>query len=340
MASVAALLLLAACSDDDSNDTSGDPPAQTVTENAGSTGTGPSSITEIVQDVSPSVVTVLAETSEGAGEGSGVVWDSDGRIVTNDHVAGDADSLRVVLASGERLDARLVARDPLTDLAVIEVDRTDLPAATFRDDLPQVGELAVAIGNPLGFESSATAGIVSGLHRSIPSGGQTPALVDLMQTDAPISPGNSGGALVDNRARIMGINVAYIPPEAQAVSIGFAIPSAIVTEVVKQLLETGQVNHSFLGIEPRPLTPEIASQLGISTTEGVLVFDVSEGSAAANAGLEPGDIIVDIDGKQIETVEDLYSVLRTKSPGDEVTIKAMRDGEEVTLNATLDARPT
>jgi S1-C subfamily serine protease len=277
---------------------------------------------------------------DGGGEGSGVIWDDEGRIVTNQHVVEGAQSLQVVLVSGERLDATLLAADELTDLAVIEVQRRGLPPATFRDDLPVVGELAIAIGNPLGFESSVTAGIVSGLHRAIPSGGQTPALVDLMQTDAPISPGNSGGALVDSSGSVMGINVAYIPPEASAVSIGFSIPSPTVTTVVKQLIETGQVEHSYLGVEPRPLTAEIASQLGINTQEGVLIFDVPEGSAAAKAGVQPGDVLLEIDGTKVDSVEDLYTALREKKPGDQVTLKVLRDGQETTLTATLESRPS
>jgi S1-C subfamily serine protease len=254
-------------------------------------------------------------------------------------VAGAA-GLQVVLVSGERLPARVLAEDPLTDLAVVEVERDGLQPATFREDLPQIGEPALAIGNPLGFENTVTAGIISGLHRSIPSGGQTPALVDLLQTDAPISPGNSGGALVDGRGEVMGINVAFIPPQASAVALGFSIPSPTVTRVVTQLIETGRIEHAFLGIEPRPLTEEIAAQLGVQGQEGVVVFAVTEGSAAEEAGIEPGDVIVEMDGEPIASVEDLYSVLRDKSPGNQVELKLLRDGQEVTVEATLGARPT
>ncbi|HEY7465534.1 MAG TPA: trypsin-like peptidase domain-containing protein, partial [Dehalococcoidia bacterium] len=346
LAIAVALLLLAGCSNDDDTDTSGASPepggaSGTATATSGNPPQSPVSvIPQIVEKVQPSVVTVLAVAQDGGGEGSGVIWDDEGRIVTNQHVVEGAQSLQVVLVSGERLDATLLAADELTDLAVIEVQRRGLPPATFRDDLPVVGELAIAIGNPLGFESSVTAGIVSGLHRAIPSGGQTPALVDLMQTDAPISPGNSGGALVDSSGSVMGINVAYIPPEASAVSIGFSIPSPTVTTVVKQLIETGQVEHSYLGVEPRPLTAEIASQLGINTQEGVLIFDVPEGSAAAKAGVQPGDVLLEIDGTKVDSVEDLYTALREKKPGDQVTLKVLRDGQETTLTATLESRPS
>ncbi|MDQ3946445.1 MAG: trypsin-like peptidase domain-containing protein [Actinomycetota bacterium] len=176
----------------------------------------------IVRDVEPSVVAVLTNV----GEGSGVVWRPEGLVLTNHHVVDGARSVELAFADGKRASAQVVATDPLTDLALLRADRQGLPAAAFADDLPVVGELAVAIGNPLGFENTVTAGIISGLHRSIPgSAPRTQALIDLVQTDAAISPGNSGGALVDGDGKVVGINVAYIPPQARAVSIGFAIPA-------------------------------------------------------------------------------------------------------------------
>jgi S1-C subfamily serine protease len=281
------------------------------------------------------VVSVLVNQ----GAGSGVIWDEDGHIVTNNHVVEGATSIVIVLASGERLPASLVATDPVTDLAVVRVQQQGLPAAEFNEELPVVGELAVAMGNPLGFENSVTAGIISGLHRSIPSGGSTPALVDLIQTDAPISPGNSGGALVDESGSVMGINVAYIPPQEGATSLGFAIPSATVVDVVTQLLEDGTVEHAFLGVEPRPVTPEIASQLGLAVDEGVFVFGLTPGAAAESAGIQEGDIIVDFNGEQITMVEDLFAALRQASPGDTVDVTVNRAGQEQTLQVTLDDRP-
>jgi S1-C subfamily serine protease len=202
-----------------------------------------------------------------------------------------------------------------------------------------VGELAIAIGNPLGFESTVTAGIVSGLHRSIPSGGLTPSLVDLVQTDAAISPGNSGGALVDGSGRIIGINVAYIPPQARAVSIGFAIPAAEVSSVVSQLLETGRVNRAYLGIVPGPLTAETAQRLGLTTDEGAVVLSVEAGSPAAGAGLGPGDIIVAAGGERVEQVEDLYAALRRRDPGDELELEVLTGGGRSTVSVELAARP-
>jgi serine protease DegQ len=293
-------------------------------------------IPEIVQEVSPSVVAVLR--ADG-GQGSGVIWDESGIVVTNNHVIEGAAEIEVAFATGTRVPAQVRATDPRTDLAVLEVGRDGLPAARFSDQLPQVGELAVALGNPLGFENTVSAGIVSGLHREIPSGGRTPALIDLIQTDAAISPGNSGGALVDADGRVVGINVAYIPPEARAVSIGFAIPAPEVVDVVTQLLETGEVQHAFLGVEPAPLTPQIAERFGIETDEGILVFAVVPASGAAEAGVRAGDVLTSVGDEPIRQVEDLLSLLRERAPGDEIELRILREGEEQTISVTLTDRP-
>jgi S1-C subfamily serine protease len=293
------------------------------------------SLPDLIDQVRSSVVTVFVDQ----GEGSGVIWDDEGNIVTNNHVVENATNVEVVLASGEHLPGSVVATDPLTDLAVVHVDRTDLQPAKFSDKLPRVGTLVLAIGNPLGFESSATLGIVSGVNREIPSGGQAPALVDLLQTDAAISPGNSGGALIDMDGEVIGINVAYIPPSQSAVSLGFAIPSPTAIDVVEQLLKGGTVEHSFLGIEPRPLTPQIASQLGLSVSEGVFVFSLTEGGPAEQAGIQPGDVIVGFGDKDIASIEDLYAALRDVAPGDTVPVKLVREGNDQTVQVTLEDRP-
>src|SRR3954471_17046003 len=216
---------------------SGSPqPGTSASSSTTATGTlaGTPSIPDLVDRVRPSVVAILRR--DGA-QGSGVIARADGVIITNDHVVEGVQTVTVVYADGRRDQAGVKATDPRSDLAVIHVDRSGLPAATFRDDEPRVGELALAIGNPLGFAESVTAGIVSGLGRSIPGSASTsPALIDLIQTDAAISPGNSGGGLVSGDGQFIGINVAYIPPSGGAVSIGFAIPSPTVTDVVDQLL--------------------------------------------------------------------------------------------------------
>ena len=295
-------------------------------------------IPEIVRRLEPSIVTLRVGTARGEGGGSGVIWAADGTIVTNNHVVEDAEALEVVFASGQRLDGEVQATDPLTDLAVVRVDRDDLPAATFAEDLPQVGELAVAMGSPLGFEETVTAGIISGLHRSIPSGGQTPALVDLLQTDAPISPGNSGGALVGAEGTVLGINTAYIPPEARAVSIGFAIPAPTVASVVTQLIETGRVEHAYLGVRPAELTQELAERFDLDVEAGAIVLQVLADTPAERAGIREGDVIVALDDREITSVEDLYAALREFRPESRVAVRLVREGEERTVEVTLAAR--
>lgn len=299
-------------------------------------GDTPGSLADLVDDVQVSVVTV----AHPQGEGSGVVWDDDGHIVTNNHVVGGATDVMVVLSDGERLPATIVATDALTDLAVLRVEHDGLKAASFNVELPRVGDAAVAIGNPLGFEGSVTSGIISGLHRAIPSGGMTPALVDLVQTDAAISPGNSGGALVNHDGEVVGINVAYIPPQQRAVALGFAIPASTVVDVVEALLDDGVVDHAFLGIEPRPVTPAVAAELGLGVDWGVFVAGVQPGSAAESAGIEEGDVIVGMAGEEVTTVERLWATLREVSPGETIEVTVLRGTEEATFEVQLQARPT
>ncbi|MGH9039244.1 MAG: S1C family serine protease [Acidimicrobiia bacterium] len=293
-------------------------------------------IPEIVRRVQPSVVTVLTDL----GEGSGVIWRADGLVVTNHHVVNNARSVRLAFADGKRAPAEVLAGDPLLDLAVLKTPRTGLPEATFATGLPEVGELAVAIGNPLGFENTVTAGIISALNRGIPgSAPRTQSLVDLIQTDAAISPGNSGGALVDSDGKVVGINVAYIPPQARAVAIGFAIPAPTVVEAVAELLEDGTIEHPFLGVQPATLTPEIARLLDVDVESGVLLTDVEAGTPAAQAGIQPGDVVVAVDDKPVRSVEAFLGVLRDRDPGDSIELEIVRNGEQLTVPVVLGARP-
>jgi S1-C subfamily serine protease len=294
-------------------------------------------IPALVRKVEPSVVTI----SHDQGTGSGVIWSKDGVVVTNAHVVGQVEQVEVAFFDGRRADGRVRATDPDTDLAVVEVERSDLQPATFQKELPDIGELAVAMGSPLGFQNTVTAGIISGLHREIPGSAQQGirSLVDLIQTDAAISPGNSGGALVNAEGQVVGINVAYIPPVAGAVAIGFAIPGATTVDVVGQLLRNGRATHSYLGITPGQVTQEIAAQLGLDEARGVLVRDVVEGSPAAEARLQPGDVIVGIDEARIETVEDLFGELRQRRPGTQARLTIIRDGQSQEVTVTLADRP-
>lgn len=336
-----ALLALAACSGSDGDDEATTTVTRTETVSVGTARQGAESsfdrIPEVVDQIEPSVVTVVTDS----GEGSGVIWDDQGAIVTNHHVIAGANRIEVALASGARLRASVEAFDQRSDVAVLRIEREGLPAASFQQRLPDVGELAIAMGNPSGFEQSVTAGIVSGLHRSIPSGGQTPALIDLIQTDAAISPGNSGGALVNADGEVIGVNVAYLPPlESGAVSIGFAIPAGTVVSVVRQLLEKGEVEHAYLGvIYGTQVTPDLNQQFGLGVDAGVSIEAVEPDTPAAKAGVQPGDVIVSMDGKAIRTQEDLIAELNRRRPGAEVTVGIFRDGKRRQLEVTLGERP-
>lgn len=333
------VLLAAGCSGSGGGDeeTATATETQVVTRSVGGGGGATfAEIPDVVDRVQPSVVSIATDT----GEGSGVIWSDDGLVVTNQHVIVGAQTVEVVLASGAELEAEVEASTADFDLAVLRVQGEGLPEATFADALPRVGELAIAMGNPLGLQESVTAGIVSGLHRSVPSGGQTPALVDLIQTDAAISPGNSGGALVNGTGEVIGVNVAYVPPERGAVALGFAIPAPTVSDVVRQLLETGRVEQAYLGVtNPVQVTPELAQSFGLEVEEGVTFVSVVEGTPAARAGLEPGDVIVALDEQKIESVEDLFAQLRRKRPGQRIAVEFFRGGDRREVSLELAARP-
>ena len=304
---------------------------------SGAAAAAPVDLPELVRRLEPSVVTVLVP---GGGQGSGVVYREDGVIVTNEHVVGDARDVVIAFADGRRLPGRVVAADAVVDVAVVRVDRDDLPAPEYRTELPEVGELAVVIGSPLGFVGSVTSGIISGLGREIPgaaAAGQQ-SLVDLIQTDAPISPGNSGGALIDGQGRVVGLSEAYIPPAQGAVALGFAIPSATVVRVADELLEDGRAEHAFLGVQFGNLTPEIAEQLDVDR-EGALVLGVGQGGPAAAAGLQPGDVVVRIGDERVRIVEDVLGVLRRSSPGDRLQVTVLREGQEQQLEVVVGDRP-
>jgi serine protease DegQ len=312
-------------------------PVTAVRASSGAQAAATNDIPGIVRRVEPSVVTI----SHDQGTGSGVVWSKDGVVVTNAHVVGDVRTVEVAFFDGQRAGGRVRATDPDTDLAVVDVERKDLQPATFQEQLPAVGELAVAMGSPLGFQNTITAGIISGLHREIPGSAEQGirSLVDLVQTDAAISPGNSGGALVNGRGEVVGINVAYIPPEQGAVAIGFAIPGATAVDVVGQLLRNGRATHSYLGIQPDQVTREVAAQLGLDQARGVVVLSVVGGGPAAQAGLRPGDVIVRLDDANVDTVEDLFGELRQRRPGSQVRLTFVRDGRERQATITLADRP-
>jgi serine protease DegQ len=295
-------------------------------------------IPNVAARVDPSVVTVVVANR---GLGSGVVYRTGGIVVTNQHVVGDAKKVEIELIDGTRTTADVVATDPDTDLAVLRAERKNLPPVVFQPVQPRVGEFVLAIGSPLGFQNSVTAGIVSGLGREIPGSASEngQALVDLLQTDAAISPGNSGGALVNGAGEIVGINEAYIPPSVGAVNLGFAIPAATAIDIVDQLLADGVATHPYLGINAATLTPEIADSLGLSVHEGVLVTGVAPKGPAANAGIMPGDVMVEFNGRPVRSAEEFLGELRGVRPGQTVTVKVVRGKETKELTVTVGEKP-
>ena len=274
------------------------------------------------------------------GLGSGVVYSEDGLILTNEHVVRGSRDVEVGFADGQRVAGTVRATDPIADLALVEAQRTGLPAAKFQPALPRIGELAVVIGSPLGFANTATAGIISGLHREIPgSASSSQSLVDLIQTDAAISPGNSGGAVVNSRGEVIGISEAYIPPQSGAVALGFAIPAATAVKVADQLREDGTADHAFIGLGLAEITQPIASELGLPDTLGALALSVQEGGPAANAGIRAGDVLIRLDGDKLNSPEDLLAALRNRSPGQTVTVEFRRGADTQEVKVVLVARP-
>jgi S1-C subfamily serine protease len=302
----------------------------------------PSPVPEIARAVLPSV----AQVEVGQGSGSAVIYRADGYLVTNNHVvtgggqgqttrSGVAGQIQVILADGVRRDAEVVGTAPDADLAVLRIDEQDLPAATFAGEVPEIGSTAVAIGSPFGLDATVTAGIVSALDRELQGGAES--LGGLIQTDAAINPGNSGGALADDRGRIIGLNTAIFSNSGTNSGVGFAVPSTTVTALADQLIESGEVNPGFLGIEGQDVTAEAAEAFGVP--EGAVVVNVTRGSAAAEAGLQAEDVIVGFEGEDIDSMLALSSRVILRQPGDEVSITFVRNGQERQTTATLGERP-
>jgi S1-C subfamily serine protease len=290
----------------------------------------------LVARAQPTVVTVVTNL----GEGSGIIWSSDGTIVTNNHVIANATSIAVQFADGQHVTATLRAGDPYSDTALINVARTNLPVAKWAAGTAPVGTFVVALGSPLGLTESASIGIVSGSGRNVPGAPGTPPIADLLQTSAPISPGNSGGALVDDRGNVVGMTEAYLPPSTGAVSIGLAIPAPTVVSSVKQLLATGSVKHPYIGLTTQTLTPDIAKQLGTSASTGAMVVVVSPGGPAATAGLRPGDVVIQLDATPVQSADDLVLAVREHQPGDVATLRLVRNDATIVTKVVLAARAT
>jgi len=286
-------------------------------------------VIRVAREVSPAVVSVTTE----AGAGSGVIVREDGVLITNAHVVGNETVVTIGLADGRRVRGEVLGSDQLVDVAVVRVPLDDLPAAPLADsDELVVGQTAIAIGNPLGLERTVTTGVVSALNRI--ARGTT--LGELIQTDAAINPGNSGGPLLDSQGRVIGINTVVLGAPG-VVGLGFAVPINLARDVADQVLRTGRVVRAVIGVYPRDVDPILVRQFDLPVRAGVIVTGIEPRSPAERAGIQLADIIVRIDDTEITSAGDVFRFLRSRSPGDRVTITLVRppNGERIRIPITL-----
>lgn len=269
-----------------------------------------------------------------SGLGSGVIISTDGYILTNHHVVDGAEQIKVDLNDNRTLDAKVVGSDPLSDLAVLKIDATNLPVLALGDsDKVRVGDVVLAIGNPLGIGQTVTMGIISAKGRQ--TGLSSGNFEDFLQTDAPINQGNSGGALVSTNSELIGINSQILSPSGGSIGIGFAIPSNMARTVTDTLVKAGKVRRGQLGITVVKLNSEPAKELGIKETKGVGVAQVQPGSAADRAGLKKGDVITAFNGVEVTEPNVFRNLVASTAPGSDVTLNVLRDGRELQMRATL-----
>jgi S1-C subfamily serine protease len=326
---------------------------------------GALSVNEIYKRAAPGVVQITSssrasDVASGAPSalGSGFVVDKAGHVVTNFHVVDGADRIHVSFSNRDTVVADLVGTDPSTDLAVLQVETSSsalTPLQLGDSDKAEVGDRVVAIGNPFGLDRTATAGIVSALQRLITAPNQF-TIDHVIQTDAPINKGNSGGPLLNHRGEVIGVNTQIKTDELSTgnVGIGFAVPSNTVKDVVAQLISTGRVEHAWLGIRGRPVTADLADTYNLPVDEGVLVETVSPGSAAAKANLEQGDtpvvvagetyvlggdIIISAGGSKVSAVEDLRDAIAARKPGEKIKLGIYRDEKKSSVTVTLGRQP-
>ncbi len=331
---------------------------------ANSTAAAPSlysqdTVTSIYNNASPAVVEInVTQTvntiygkSTQQGLGSGFLIDNQGDILTNDHVVDSATSVQVTLTNGNTVDGKVLGTDPVDDLAVVSVDSSAVagitPLKLGDSSLVVPGQMAIAIGNPLGYTDSITVGVISGLNRSV-SGTDYRGM---LQTDAAINPGNSGGPLLDDQGNVIGINSAAEIDATGADGMGFAIPSNLAAKILPDLIAGKTVSRPWLGISGTALTQSTASQLGLSVNKGVYVVTVVAGGPAEKAGLKAGgsnsdgtltaggDVITAVDGQSVASVDELSAYISTKQVGDTVTLTILRNGQSTTVQVTLEAWP-
>jgi Do/DeqQ family serine protease len=271
------------------------------------------------------------------GLGSGVVMTTDGYILTNNHVVDGADKIHVDLADGRTLEGKVIGTDKPSDLALVKVNATSLPTAPLgNSDSAQVGDVVLAIGNPLGVGQTVTMGIVSAKGRSTGSGAGDRSYQDFLQTDAPINHGNSGGALVNTKGEVVGINAEMLSPVDANIGIGFAIPSNMARHVMDDLRKDGRVRRAQLGVEVQPVTSDLAESLGLKRVGGAIIGKVTPDSAADRAGLKRGDVIQSFNGLAVNDINSLRNHVAEAQPGSNASVVIVRDGAEKTVSLKLD----
>ncbi|SCY19216.1 serine protease Do/serine protease DegQ [Nitrosospira sp. Nsp13] len=322
------------------------------------------SLAPLLQDVTPAVVNISVQTRSAIEDnplfrdpffrrffelpdqaarpersaGSGVIVDAaKGYVVTNFHVVKDAQQVLVTLKDRRQFQAKLVGTDPGTDIALLKIEAKNLRALSLGDsDLLKVGDFVVAIGNPFGLGQTVTSGIVSALGRS---GLDIEGYEDFIQTDASINPGNSGGALVNLKGELIGINTAIIGPSGASVGIGFAVPSAMVKSVLDQIVRFGEVRRGRLGANGEDITYDLASSLGLASTEGAIISTVDPGSPAEKGGLKPRDVVTAINGRAVRSAVDLRNKVGMRPIGETIDLRLIRDGKPLTVKIKIDKPP-
>ncbi|MCC7326698.1 MAG: trypsin-like peptidase domain-containing protein [Burkholderiales bacterium] len=269
--------------------------------------------------------------------GSGVIVSAEGYVITNHHVVEGADDIQLVLADGRRVSAQMRGADPESDLAVLKADADNLPAMSFAaSDNLQVGDVVLAIGNPFGLGNTVTLGIVSALGRNYLGVNR---FEDFIQTDAAINPGNSGGALIDTSGHLVGINSTIFSQSGGSLGIGFSIPVSLARNVFEQIVRNGEVTRGWLGIEPMPVTAEVARALSLARAEGVLIRGIQRGGPAERAGLQLQDVVMEIGGKSTRDVPQLLARIAELPPGSSTRISVVRSGQLVEVEVTAGKRP-
>ena len=277
------------------------------------------------------------EAQRASSLGSGVIVSTSGYVLTNHHVVEAADEIEVTLADGKKLLAKVVGNDPDTDLAVLRVEADNLPAITFGSaESLRVGDVVLAIGSPFGFSQTVTSGIVSALGRT---GLGINTFENFIQTDAAINPGNSGGALIDASGNLIGINTAIFSPSGGSMGIGFAIPVSTAKMVLEQIVRSGSVTRGWIGVEAQAISPAVAESFKLGSIRGALIAGVLRGGPADKAGVKPGDVLLEVQGKPVADPTGMLNLIAALAPGQPAKVKLKRHGQNVDTTITVGRRP-